>query len=146
MDVYLRVEDPRERSLLGDASLVAHSLSDGGRGERGDLRHQLARPLALAQQEDPRVESLDVVGAEDSLRVAPDDKIDAGGVVVVKGEGEVHVGEDGVVVHPQHPLDALKEAAASGRASEGSCARVLIDRASVRSSREMVKGWPSHAG
>eukprot|EP00964_Phaeocystis_antarctica_P022336 scaffold12384_cov56-Phaeocystis_antarctica.AAC.1 len=47
-----------------------------------------------------------VVGAVDALRVAPDDEVDSCGVVVGEGEDELHVGEDGVVVHPQHPLDA----------------------------------------
>jgi hypothetical protein len=44
--------------LLRDASLVANLPADGGRGERGDLGHQLTRPLALAQQEDASVEAL----------------------------------------------------------------------------------------
>ena len=97
----LRMQDPSEGALLGDAAFVANLPSNGRRGKRGHLGHQLTAPLALAQQEDARIQALDVVGAEDALRVAPDHQVDSRLVVHIKGEGEVHVGEDRVIVHPE---------------------------------------------
>ena len=60
---------------------VAALVDTVARRERGHLRHQLARPLALAKEEDACVHTLDVVRAVDPSRLPPYDQVDAVGVV-----------------------------------------------------------------
>lgn len=64
------IRAPCERPLLRDASLVPDLPTYAGRCEESDLGHQLTGPLALAEQEDARVQALAESGGAKGQAVA----------------------------------------------------------------------------
>ena len=107
-ELGLRVKQVHQAALV----VVPERVAQRRRGERRPRAQQRAAPVGDAEQHRAGVDALRVALLVRHAVVAPKDEVNAGGLVPLKRHREVHVDEDGVVVHPEQPARAADRGAA----------------------------------
>ena len=78
---------------------------------------------------------LNVVGPVHTLRISPNDKVNAITIVLLERHRKIHVRKDGVIIHPQHPLHPLYTRACKPRRENGQQAVDMMSWSRARAIR-----------